>query len=102
MEFREIARPTILRREGNRDIPAHGRYWIEAASGQVARTEIVFTALGTETSVTTTFTRDDRLGTCVPVEMRFRRTGSVSEVRGVATYGSFRQFEVRTEEAIQK
>ncbi len=102
VEFRETGRPTILRREGNRDIPANGRYWIEPSSGQVVRTEVVFSALGTETSVTTTFTRDDRIGTRVPAEMRFRRTGSVNEVRGLATYGSFRQFEVRIEEAIQK
>jgi hypothetical protein len=45
---------------------------------------------------------DERLGTPVPVEMRFKRGGSRNEVRGVATYGRFRQFEVGTEEAIQK
>jgi hypothetical protein len=40
--------------------------------------------------------------TDAPVEMRFKRGGSLNEVRGVATYGRFRQFEVGTEETIQK
>jgi len=62
----------------------------------------VFSALGTESSVITSFEVDERLGTSVPVEMRFKRGGSINEVRGVATYGRFRQFEVGTEETIQK
>jgi hypothetical protein len=34
--------------------------------------------------------------------MRFKRGGSINEVRGVATYGRFRRFEVGTEEVLQK
>lgn len=102
VEFRETARPTLMRGSGDKDIFARGRYWVEAATGRIVRTEIVFTALGTESTVTTSFEMDERLGTPVPVEMRFKRGGSRNEVRGVATYGRFRRFEVGTEEAIQK
>jgi hypothetical protein len=102
IEFRETVRPTLMRGTGDKDIFARGRYWVDAGSGSIARTEVVFSALGTESSVMTSFEVDERLGTPVPVEMRFKRGSSRNEVRGVATYGRFRQFEVGTEETIQK
>lgn len=102
VEFRETARPTIIRVSGDRDIVARGRYWIDANGGQVIRSEVVFNSLGSESTITTSFAPDDRLGTHVPVEMRFRRSNSNNEVRGVATYGRVRRFEVGTEESIQK
>ena len=91
-----------MRGTGDKDIFARGRYWVDAGSGRIARTEVVFSALGTESSVTTSFEVDERLGTPVPVEMRFKRGSSRNEVRGVATYGRFRQFEVGTEETIRR
>lgn len=102
VEFRETARPTLMRGSGDKDIFARGRYWIDSTNGRIARTEVVFSALGTESIVTTSFAMDERLATPVPVEMRFKRGGSRNEVHGVATYGRFRRFEVGTEEVIQK
>jgi len=102
VEFRETARPTLMRGTTNKDVVARGRYWVDAASGRVARTEVIFNSLGTDSIVTTSFAMDERLGTPVPVEMRFTRTGAKNEVRGTATYGRFRRFEVGTEEVIQK
>jgi hypothetical protein len=86
----------------NKDVFARGRLWIAAGDGRILRSEVVFSALGTESSVTTSFERDERLGTSVPVRMQFKRGTSKSEVRGVATYGRFRRFEVGTEEVLQK
>ncbi|MCM3879208.1 MAG: hypothetical protein ND807_03780 [Vicinamibacterales bacterium] len=102
LEFRETAKPTIVRGTGDKDVFAHGRYWISGSTGRILKTEIVLNALGNESTTTARFEFDDRLGTQVPVEMRFRRAVPRSEVRGVATYGAFRQFEVGTEEAIRK
>ena len=101
VEYRETTRPTLMRGSGDKDIFARGRYWIEAASGRIARTEVVFTALGTESTITTSFEMDERLGVTVPVAMRFKRGGAKNEVRGVATYGRFRRFEVGTEESLK-
>ncbi|HUP39763.1 MAG TPA: hypothetical protein VM115_06555 [Vicinamibacterales bacterium] len=101
VEFRETARPTLMRGTGNKDIFARGRFWVEAATGRVARSELIFSALGTDSTITTAFEMDDRLGTPVPVEMRFKRGAPKNEVRGVATYGRFRQFEVGTEESLK-
>ncbi len=102
VEFRETARPTIIRSVDNKDIVARGRYWIEAGNGAVVRSELAFGSLGSETSIATSFALDDRLLTYMPVEMRFRRDSKNSEVRGVATYGRFRRFEVGTQEVIRK
>ena len=102
IEYRETARPTLMRSSDDKDVIARGRYWVVADSGRIVRTEVIFSALGTESIVTTSFEVDERLGTPVPVEMRFKRGGSRNEVRGVATYGRFRQFAVGTEETIQK
>jgi hypothetical protein len=102
IDYRETERPTLMRSSDNKDVFAHGRYWVDSGSGRIGRAEMVFTTLGTESSVTTSFEVDERLGTSVPVEMRFKRGGSRNEVRGVATYGRFRRFEVGTEETIQK
>lgn len=102
IEFRETARPTLMRGTDNKDIFARGRYWVDSGDGRIERSEVVFSSLGTESTVTTSFEIDQRLGTAVPVEMRFRRGGSRNEVRGTAAYGRFRQFQVGTEEAVKK
>ena len=102
VEYRETVRPTLMRGTDNKDVFARGKYWVDAGTGRIARTEVQFSSIGTESSVITSFERDERLGTSVPVEMRFKRGTPKNEVRGVATYGRFRQFEVATEEAIRK
>ena len=102
VEFRETQRPSIIRTADNKDIMARGRYWIEGANGRVIRTEVSFIALGTESTVTTEYARDEQLDTSVPTEMRFRRVITNNQVKGVATYGRFRQFQVGTEETIKK
>jgi hypothetical protein len=102
VEYRETQRPSIIRTGGDKDIFARGRYWLEGASGRIIRTEVSFIALGTESTITTEYAVDERLQTSVPTEMRFKRGTSNNEVRGVATYGSFRQFEVATSDAMKK
>jgi hypothetical protein len=102
IEFSETARPSVIRTDSGKDIFARGRYWIEPDHGRLIRTEVVFSALGTDSSVTTNFVWDERLGINVPAEMRFRRSLASSEIRCVATYGSFRQFQVQTDESIKR
>lgn len=102
VEFRETARPTIVRGTGDKDIFARGHYWIAEPTGRILKTELVLSALGNDSSTIARFEYDDHFGTQVPVEMRFKRTASTTEIRGTATYGRFRQFEVGTEETIRK
>ncbi len=97
VQFSEWARPTILRLAGaNADLPAGGRMWIEEGTGRVVKTEL----RAGEVEIITTFAFDVDLQVAGPVEMRERYL-RLFEITGVATYGRFRRFEVRTEEEIR-
>jgi hypothetical protein len=99
--FRETSRPTLVRGAYDRDLPAHGRYWIDVDSGRIARTELIFDDPGASARITTSFRHDDRFGMDVPYEMREQYIlNDGSRVTGFARYGRFRQFEVRTDEAV--
>ncbi len=100
INYVERAVPTVFRSgEGNRDLPARGRMWIEEQTGRIVRTELL---LGTGAEIVTVFQFDDGLQMDVPVEMRdtyFLPNHNV--LSGVATYSRFRRFDVRTEETFR-
>lgn len=102
VEYRESAVPTLVTGRLGKNLFAHGRFWIDAGSGAIARAEMVIADSGINARVTTTFRRDDRLGISVPTEMRERyEIGSDTTISGVATYGRFRRFGVTAEEVIE-
>jgi len=77
---------------------ARGSVWIEENSGRILKTDTQFAGSTFSASSTTTFAIDERLGMLVPVEMRTRwRATRTATVSGIATYGQFRRFAVRTE-----
>jgi hypothetical protein len=98
VQFVETARPTLFL-DRTATLPIQGTAWIEEDSGRIVRTEL---RIGAPTrTVRTTFRRDDRLAIMVPDEMNAsHQIGSARDVRGTATYGNFRRFEVRTEESL--
>jgi hypothetical protein len=98
IEFRETASPTFVATTGGRDLPIYGRYWIDAETGTIRRTEVHAVDIGVEAHITVTYQRDDATGLWVPARMeeRFRRQRDPSEVYGVATYSKFRRFTVST------
>ena len=97
VQFEEWARPTILRRAAaNADLPARGRMWIEEGTGRVVKTEL----RAGDAEIVTTFAFDVNLQVAVPVEMRERYVRQF-EITGIATYGRFRRFEVRTQEQVK-
>jgi hypothetical protein len=105
VSFEEVHVPTVLTMEGNRDLPAHGVMWIDAGTGRILKTELrlgekpavstghTSSSLGwaPPTTIVTTFGFDEALGIDVPLEMRDRYPFQRNEVKGVATYGSFRR-----------
>ena len=94
--YTELAKPSVLRGPRNTDILANGRFWIEADTGRIAKTELT---LG-NTSVVTTFQFDERFKINVPTEMTSRYRYQNYTVFGTATYGRFRRFGVTTEESL--
>jgi hypothetical protein len=98
VQYREQARPTILRNVPDGDLAASGRFWIERATGRVVRTEL---AVSDSDSITTSFRFDARLQMDVPSEMRESYFHRGQYVTGTATYDGFRKFEVHTEEKLK-
>jgi hypothetical protein len=111
VEFDEVARPTIVDRGGQSDLPARGRFWIDPSRGTVLRSETSFRfeVKGIRMArayVATEYRPEPKLAMWVPAEMReeyedmpsasVRIFGSRTEA--TARYGGFRRFTVSTEE----
>lgn len=102
VDYRESWTPTIVRGLAGRDLPSHGRLWIEAATGRVRKAELRIEELSVAASLTTTFRADTAFQIDVPSEMREEYRLKSSQITGRATYSRFRRFAVNTDEAIQK
>jgi hypothetical protein len=100
VEYLEEARPTIITGLPGQEMVAYGRFWIEAATGRVLKTEVRVDERGVKAVLTTVFKADERLGIDVPVEMREDYELADGHVSGSATYGRFRRFEVNAREEL--
>ena len=110
LRFEERQRPTILRGNGNRDLPVNGLIWIDAPTGRVLKTELRLDMGGravgaglvmrNQSEIVTIFQFDERFGIAVPAEMRESHSFGVNDVLTVAKYGRFRRFGVTTDEVV--
>jgi len=102
VEFKETATPAMVRGEAGRDLLAHGRVWIDSATGRVTKTELQVEQPVIRASIVTTFRLEDQSGIGVPEEMREQYTfANGNRIATVATYGRFRRFDVNTTEDIR-
>ena len=99
LEYKEQARPTLIREKPNGDIVAKGRIWIESESGRVVKTELAVDELD---NIVTSFRFDERFQIAVPHEMREEFWTDSESIVGVASYSRFRRFDVTTEEEFQE
>jgi hypothetical protein len=92
--FRERVLPSLISDGFGGDLPAHGRVWIEPATGTILRTEfgVVATYLK-EMQVRVEYERDSRLQMFVPVEMEAVYGLDIEVVHGRAHYRNYRRFE---------
>ena len=103
IEYREHATPTIITGLLGRDMFAHGRFWIEAATGRIVRTELLVEDVRLRASIATRYRRDEIFNLDVPYEMREEYIlANGSRVDGVATYGNFRKFDVSVDTRLGK
>jgi hypothetical protein len=101
VKYEEHARPTLIRGDRDADLPAFGRFWIDADDGRVTKSELVlYTGNGTAL-VTTMFQPDESSGVSVPFEMREEYRLQRGRITATATYSRFRRFEVSTKTAIK-
>jgi len=80
-----------------------GRAWVDEATGRVMKTELELRnpVQKFPYTITTSFVIDERLQLAVPAEMRDSYPGFL-DMTGVATYGNFRSFQVRTTEDLRQ
>jgi hypothetical protein len=107
--FRETSRPTFVRGPWNADLPAQGRFWVNAARAAVARSEVEFDfGAEAEAHVSTDYRPEPALAMWVPAEMREHFADAPrakvktfqAPFNGVARYERFRRFTVSTEEKV--
>jgi len=98
IRFQEFQVPSILRTDANNELPSRGLIWADEETGQVVKTRLQVGYARTPPEIVTMYRHDPELGIDVPAEMR----DWYGDLTGVAAYGKFRRFEVKTEEAIQK
>jgi hypothetical protein len=100
--YEEVQRKTLIRTSAGRDIPARGHFWIEPATGKVLMSELTADSSAVRATIDVSYQSEPLLGFLVPIEMRERYEGRRDStlIEGNATYGNFRQFQVRTEEQI--
>jgi hypothetical protein len=82
------------------DLPTHGRFWIDPATGQVLMTELVAEDRTLRATIDVRFRSEPIDGMLLPLSMQERYEGrrSKSLMEGSATYDKFRQFTVNTNE----
>ena len=100
IEYREELKGTVVRGANDKDIPSHGRIWIDSATGRFLRTELISEDTEIRALIDVTYRVETGLDLLVPSEMRelyeLRRTQS--RIDGRAEYSRFRRFTVTTSE----
>jgi hypothetical protein len=102
VEFQEVEKETLIRTTNGRDLPTRGRFWIEPSTGQVLASEMIAEDPLIKGTIDVEYQIEPAVGLLVPITMReryeIRRDGS--RVDGTATYGRFRQFQVKVDEKL--
>ncbi|MFI5076168.1 MAG: hypothetical protein ACHQRO_02450 [Vicinamibacteria bacterium] len=90
--YDEVGSRTMIRSVQRKDQPAHGRFWIEPATGRVLVSELTVEDRRIRATIDVSFQSEPLLEMLVPVAMRERYEikPSRSVVEGRATYGRFR------------
>jgi hypothetical protein len=93
---------TMIRTDGEKDLPSKGRFWIDPATGRVLMSELTAENRHIRATIDVSYQSEPLLGLLVPIEMRERYEGKSngSLVEGRATYGHFRQFQVKVDEKL--
>lgn len=100
IEFKETSKGTMVKGENNRDVPSHGRLWIDSVTGRVLRTEMIAEDTDLRAIIDVSYRSEPGLDMLVPGEMReiYNVRRSDARIDGRATYTNFRQFSVSTTE----
>lgn len=100
IEFRETGSGTMVKGANNRDLPSHGRVWLDHTTGRILRTELITEDTQLRALVDVSYKTAAGLDVLVPGEMReiYLVRQNDTRIDGKATYDKFRQFSVSTTE----
>lgn len=104
IEYKETRRGTMVKGANNRDIPSHGRVWLDSTNGRILRTELISEDTEIRAAIDVTYKAEKGFDLLVPEEMREVYNVRSTEMRidGRATYGHYRKFSVTTDEKTEK
>jgi len=104
VRFEERKGQTIIHADASRDLPSHGRFWIDPATGRVLMTELVAEDRTVRAIILVRFRSEPGENMLFPLAMRERYEGRTNKsiIEGWATYDHFRQFTVTVDTAIKK
>jgi hypothetical protein len=100
IEFREERGGTLIRTTGNRSMPSHGRFSVDA-TGRVLSSDLIAESGALRARIEVTYTPEPSMGLLVPREMheKYESTdGSI--ISGRASYSKFRRYQVSTDEKL--
>ena len=101
IRFEEFRIPSMFRMGANQDMLVRGLIWVDEETGRVVKTRLQAGPFRIPPEIVTSFRHDDDLGIDVPGEMQDWYPDRAGEIRGVATYGRFRRFQVKTDESLK-
>jgi hypothetical protein len=98
VSFEDRLRPTLIRSDNDRDIVGRGRFWIDAETGRVLKSELI----AGPARFVTLFRFDEAFRIAVPFAMQEWGQVKGGTLTGNATYSRFRTFQVSSEEKLQQ
>ena len=100
IEYEETLKGTVVRGANDRDIPSHGRVWLDSTTGRFLRTELISEDTDVRALIEVFYRAETGLDLLVPAEMRelYELRCSQTRIDGRAEYSRFRQFTVTTSE----
>lgn len=104
IEFNEVRKGTMVKGANNRDLPSHGKVWIDTENGRILRTSLITEDTELRAEIDVTYKAERGLDLLVPAEMReiYNVRRSDARIDGRATYSKYRQFTVTTSEKTDK
>jgi hypothetical protein len=102
VEFKETQSGTMVRGASGRDVPSHGRAWIDSTTGRILRTEHISADTFVRAEIDVSYRTEPGLDMLIPGDMResyvvVQQAGNIV-IYGHATYSRVRQFTVTTTE----
>jgi hypothetical protein len=95
--FQERSVPTLVSDGFGGELLAHGRVWVDPATGAVFRTELGFNGASSlflkESKIRVNYRRDPKLQVLVPSEMEETYGFEIEVLHGEATYRNYRKFQ---------